>query len=227
MSYEDFFQSKDVILLGGGFVDYSLFKQNHYDIICCTNNHILKLLENEVIKSLDIFKEDKKIVLYHSGCDIDHDLFKLDFQFSKIISFESFFDVFFNPLKVNDYLCLNQNGENVDWYSSLYGRLKGVPLTGILALAHLVRMPILELTITGFDFYVDEYEQNLVNSPYGLIPKRDAHQLLPQVLYLCEQIKKDFRLKVDRNLLAAIRKYLCNIEEYNQNDYVSLYNFNY
>jgi hypothetical protein len=95
----------------------------------------------------------------------------------------------------------NPFGPEHEWLNNLHRELGTMPLTGMIAVSHLLSMPILELELAGFDFY----------SMNGISPRvRDSHEIFPQIEWLAEQTLKDKRLIVPETLEPKLGKALIN-----------------
>ena len=75
------------------------------------------------------------------------------------------------------------HGAAFEWCNDFTSSLDTMPLTGIMAVAHLLRFPISQLSLTGFDFYADRINR---------IPaRRDSHDLLVQAHWLLQLLFKE------------------------------------
>jgi len=85
----------------------------------------------------------------------------------------------------------NPFGVDAQWCNTLNHELGTNPLTGIIAIAHLLTLPIASLHITGFTFYASGSEIPLM---------RDSHHLVSQFEWLKARAKFDTRITLDDQL---------------------------
>lgn len=94
------------------------------------------------------------------------------------------------PYTSEMYMGLNPRAPEEEWLNAFSHSLGTNPLTGILAIAYLLRFPIKELFITGFTFYKDGN---------GVIPyQRDSHLIWPQLSWLRFLSQVDYRISMDK-----------------------------
>lgn len=88
---------------------------------------------------------------------------------------------------------------------------KTIPNTGVLAIAHLLSLPIRSLHVTGFDFYTSPYFPGMAGfsdeqaarglfayGSWGQSPyENQPHKQQPQMVYLADLYRKDKRLTFD------------------------------
>lgn len=90
----------------------------------------------------------------------------------------------------------NPYGYDAQWSNTLCRELQTLPLTGIIAIAHLLTLPISSLLLTGFDFY---------SISSGVLPvMRDSHYIPPQVEWLRRILRTDTRVTADRSLTELL-----------------------
>lgn len=86
----------------------------------------------------------------------------------------------------NRYLGANPRGPEHDWLNRLGCELHSIPLTGIAAIAHIVKFPVASIFLTGFTFYMDKD---------GSVPElRDSHKILAHVEWLQKLARRDERI---------------------------------
>lgn len=87
-------------------------------------------------------------------------------------------------------------GPEFEWGNALGKTMNTFPLTGMLALEHLLSFPVDSVTLTGFTFWSDVC---------GYIPHhRDTHDLHPQVAWLRRKMAADARIKLTHESATAI-----------------------
>lgn len=94
----------------------------------------------------------------------------------------------------------------LEWHNVLARKLRTKPLTGITAIAHLLRFPIARLYVTGMDFYQSlPAEQRTVCSVDGRAFQRyNNHDLKPQMDWLAETAWLDLRVQLDDRLSRLV-----------------------
>lgn len=90
-----------------------------------------------------------------------------------------------------------------EWANILMKEVETQPFTGLFAIKHLLSLPIKELHLTGFDFYMDN----------GVIPYvRHSHKIFNQISWLKNIIKVDARVTYDEVLKCIINDE-CKLQE--------------
>jgi hypothetical protein len=97
----------------------------------------------------------------------------------------------------NCYQGSNPFGPENEFINLLYKEFKSMPFTGMIAVNHLLMMPIKSLTLIGFDFY----------QRAGILPShRDSHGVWQQVIWLFGRFIRDCRLQLSDQLVALMEK---------------------
>jgi hypothetical protein len=86
----------------------------------------------------------------------------------------------------------NPIGPECEWLNQFNRELGCEAFTGMLALRHIQMMPVKEIYLTGFTFYMDSERR----VPY----MRDPHLIGPHIEWLARQRKYDMRLSMDEEL---------------------------
>jgi hypothetical protein len=103
----------------------------------------------------------------------------------------------FLRLDTNCYEGTNPFAPEHEFINLLYKDFKSMPFTGMIAVNHLLMMPIKSLTLIGFDFY----------QRAGILPShRDSHAIWVQVLWLFGRYVKDPRLQLSDQLVSLMLK---------------------
>jgi len=168
----NYFYSKTVLLCGP--LKQSFSEENHHDIIVRLNDH---WAQNEVCD-----------VVYHS-CGADC-LF-LPYKNPQASALRWIFGLEFSP-RWRDLVAILGQGRTLgiscgpsplwSFYCSLCSRV-GPPLIGFVALAHLLSLPISQVTLTGMDMY-------------NMDQSRTAHNLIKHREWLLDAAAHDCRLNI-------------------------------
>ena len=104
------------------------------------------------------------------------------------------------PYVVEYFKSSNPCGPEWEWTNTLYHKLNTRPLTGIIALEFLRRMPVKRVFVTGMDFYRDPVT--------GEIPfKHGGHVMLPQIDYCAELQHCDRRFVFDDTITQILARH--------------------
>jgi hypothetical protein len=99
------------------------------------------------------------------------------------------------PYLAQQYLGRNPYGLDLEWCNTFQKLYSFKPLTGLIAIYHLLSFPIRSLHVTGMTLYrKDEH----------LPAKVDAHWIEPQQRYLKDLVKSDARVTYDNPLMEAL-----------------------
>ena len=97
------------------------------------------------------------------------------------------------PFTTERFKYSNPYSPDLEWCNTLGRRLGTMPLTGIVAMHHLLMQPLKLLYVTGFTFYRED----------GIAPeRRHSHALHPQEEYLYWLARNDSRVVLDETLQA-------------------------
>jgi hypothetical protein len=173
-----------VLLVGGGNVDLSQYDDRDPTIWVRVNNHAHR-------------QGGRADIIYTSGTEPPAEPYRESFiiECRPIPGDPSTWERpnRFIRYDTSLYSGRNPNGAVHEWVNSLHRELDTIPLTGIIAVAHLLSFPIGELELTGFDFYQSDGKDN-----------RDSHYLPAQMDWLKRQHDKDKRLILSPKLLSQI-----------------------
>lgn len=182
-----------VLLVGGGPFNPEEFIDEGYDVWVRINNHYL-------------IQGGRVDVLYTSGAQdpeegLEHSIVVNCHPVEPTQEASPWESVGMRYLRYDTQLYQGANpyGPEHEWLNKLHRELDTMPLTGMIAVAHLLSMPIAELELTGFDFY-----QRMGIQPHH----RDSHLLYPQIEWLGEQCAKDKRILVDEKLGSVVMKFI-------------------
>ncbi len=174
---------KSIIVIGGAD-NYDEEAIDDYDIVVRINHHYIR--QGGPVDWLYLAPELKPLKLWP----------KL------VLSYSGIHQGFANaPVPIAmPYYCLASKGPTRfgaehAWTNALCHELKTTPLTGIIAIAHILTLPISRLHITGFNFYADGY-----SIPF----KRDSHELKPQLDWLRHKVTTDRRITIDSELAKLV-----------------------
>jgi len=115
------------------------------------------------------------------------------------------------PYVVEYFKRTNPWGPEWEWTNTLYHKLNTRPLTGIIALEFLRRMPVSRVFVTGMTFYRDPAT--------GEIPfKHGGHKMIPQIDYCAELQHTDRRFVFDDTITEILAQHraaiLDNLEKH-------------
>lgn len=187
-----------VLLVGGADFDPSEYEKEDHDVWVRVNNHYLEqggrcdVLYTGGCEELDLSEAPQVVIecrpLPDELVQRDWIKFLVETLNRKYLRYDTHLYQETNPF-----------GPEHEWLNNLHRELDTMPLTGMIAVAHLLSMPIKELELAGFDFY----------QRGGVLPsRRDSHGIYPQVEWLAEQCVKDKRLIVDERLGNTLQKFL-------------------
>lgn len=188
---ENFLRSRlfeaEVVLIGGGEVDLAEYQRSDRPLVFArVNNHTAR-------------QGGRADMVYTSGTEAP----LLDYRGSFIIECRPLPDIppstwerprGFLRYDTNFYSGPNPYGPEHEWLNSLHHELNTIPLTGMIAVAHLLSMPIQSLELIGFDFYKAEGKDT-----------RDSHFLPAQMEWLERQVDRDRRLLLSPDLRNQIK----------------------
>lgn len=94
-----------------------------------------------------------------------------------------------------EHVPTNPIDPELEWSNTLYRELGTMPLTGIVAIEHLLRQPLAQLFVTGMDFF----------RTGDILPRRiGPHEIEPQVEWLRRKRHCDRRLTCDARLTEIL-----------------------
>jgi hypothetical protein len=98
---------------------------------------------------------------------------------------------------VNTYRAPNPFGGEHEWLNNFYRDLGTMPFTGMIALKHLLNLPIKSISLVGFSFY----------ERLGIIPhSRNSHFIYPQAEWLYNISHKDYRISLEPEFYTILEK---------------------
>lgn len=214
-TYNQYLCNKSVLLVGGS-PQFDIKELNDYDVIIRINDHV-------------IVQGGRCDVLYHTVRGLGLESYKL--LFANIVPCFAWLNVVdgpwesgLNPKRMaqnyekhfesngckvgyfaqGEWLFWNPYGPEHEWLNALHKRHNCKLLTGLVALAHIMRSKAKSITLTAMDLYTRiNANENLPKSREGY---RHSHFLPGQVSFL-KEAKQDSRVRLPQQLIDAIGFY--------------------
>jgi hypothetical protein len=199
LEIQRFFYDKSVCLVGGAnwADDFKWDQLRKYDIVFQLNHHMLRRTHQPV----DIMFIGDSVPV-----DISYiERFKLklvgtNLNKPKGLEFYNYcitHNIHYQPYDLSAYGKTNPQCPQHEWVNALCQTLGTLPLTGILAIAYLLSLPIREAYITGFDFYAQ---------PNGARRKSIGPHLLDvQSRWLINRWWQDYRINLCDRTAQSLR----------------------
>lgn len=173
-------KDKRVVLVGGAET-FDRDSLDQYDLVVRTNNHYLR--QGDRVDWLYLgagvmpakLPSETRFLSYR----VDYSMAQIDTTAVTLVPYH------YRKKRATDYI------HGLDWLDILANSLDTLPLTGIIAIAHIRSLRVSALHVTGFDFYQSD----------GSVPaRRDSHDIPQQIEWLKRLLMCDKRISVDERL---------------------------